>query len=214
MSNSACSSGAKAGQSSGDERPVPRWSISTMSRVRRIALSCNANGPSVDAACPGPPASSTSGSGFGDSVLAGSTATKIDSLRPSGCCAILGHHQRAALHRLREFRQPAFAERDVPLRCPHDRCTRSRQARALQRSRDARRGISHDEQRALPWAADGTSGVRSQRTGIRSRAAVHAIVHGRAGRKIVRVRVLNRWPIGEDPCRSLNRASSPICAIG
>src|SRR5215831_6652000 len=62
----------------------------TISRVRRTSLNSEAKGPSVDAACPGPPARITSGSGLGDRVFAGSTATKIPSLRPSGCARFSG----------------------------------------------------------------------------------------------------------------------------
>jgi hypothetical protein len=94
--------------------PVPRWSISTTSRVRRSAESCSANGPSVDAGCPGPPAISSSGSPFGDSVFAGRIATNSDSLRPRGssrfsgtssvphctACATLGsRHSASAMRR-------------------------------------------------------------------------------------------------------------------
>ena len=74
------SSGSNAAQSSGDERPVPRWSISTMSRVRRTASRCAANGASSTPPGPGRRRGCTSGSGFGDSVFAGSTATKMPKL--------------------------------------------------------------------------------------------------------------------------------------
>jgi hypothetical protein len=73
-----------ASQSIGDERPVPRWSISTTSRARRTSFRREANGASVDAACPGPPARISSGSALGESVFAGNTAAKIVILRPSG----------------------------------------------------------------------------------------------------------------------------------
>ena len=92
-----------------------------MVRVRRIALNCRAKGPRVDAAWPGPPASSTSGSGEGESVLAGSTATKIDSRRPCGrrrssgtssvphctACATFGRrHSMSAMRRVPAARSP------------------------------------------------------------------------------------------------------------
>src|SRR5665213_412573 len=77
-------SGLKAAQSSGDERPVPRWSTSTMSRVVRTSAGVAAKSAFDDAACPGPPASTNSGSVFGDSVFAGSTTIDNVMLRSPG----------------------------------------------------------------------------------------------------------------------------------
>ena len=84
------SSGRHAAQSSGDERPVPRWSTSTMSRSLRTSTSSAASGPSRVAACPGPPARMNSGSGRGESVLAGSTATASLIVRPCGSARFSG----------------------------------------------------------------------------------------------------------------------------
>src|SRR4029453_8984418 len=83
-------SGLNAAQRSGELRPVPRWSTSTMSRSLRTPVSAAANGPRKLAAWPGPPARMNSGSARGCSVLAGRTATKRLILRPSGLSRFSG----------------------------------------------------------------------------------------------------------------------------
>jgi hypothetical protein len=62
-------------QTSGAVRPVPRWSISTMSRRLVTRANCRLIGPARSMAlCPGPPAKKNTGSGFLLRASAGSTA--------------------------------------------------------------------------------------------------------------------------------------------
>ena len=82
--SSKASRGARAAQRNGADLPVPRGSISTMSRLRRTPPSAPARGASASDDCPGPPGSMISGSGCGESVAAGSTTTAIARVRPAG----------------------------------------------------------------------------------------------------------------------------------
>ena len=73
------------GQFSGSDRPMPRRSNRTTSRVLRASLiSAGTRPASEEADCPGPPASSTTGSGLGRLVLAGMMTAVTLSVPASG----------------------------------------------------------------------------------------------------------------------------------
>jgi hypothetical protein len=94
----------------------------TTSRVRRSSASREANGASVDAAWPGPPASTTSGSSLGVAVFAGSTAAKISILRPSGLLlssGTLSVPHCAAVDRLGSRQSVSARLRLLPVSLPH-----------------------------------------------------------------------------------------------
>ena len=108
----------------------------------RTSVSRAANGASDVAAWPGPPARMTSGSGFGDSVFAGSTATKSVMLRPSGLLRSSGTSsvpQCAAVRKL----AAGGTRRARASRCCRDRRRRSalkpNAAASEQRTRRTRR---------------------------------------------------------------------------
>jgi hypothetical protein len=74
-SRNGCVVAESSSQRSGALRPVPRWSISTMSRRFDQRASSRDKGPARSIAlCPGPPAKKNTGSAFGLRDSAGSTA--------------------------------------------------------------------------------------------------------------------------------------------
>ena len=95
MSNSACSSGANAAQSSGAERPVPRWSTSTMSRVRRTRGQLQRERRRAST----PPGRARRRAARADRAWAtacwpAARRRRSTVLRPSGSVAVLGHFER------------------------------------------------------------------------------------------------------------------------
>ena len=141
---------------------MPRWSISTTSRVRRTSARRPANGASVDAACPGPPARMTSGSSLGVSVFAGSTAAKILIVRPPGAARFSGTSSSPHCDGGREVGQPALGECDAARPPP------SFPQPARHRGRPARRRMEVTKARDI--GADGSKPRRAEPASARRSA--------------------------------------------
>ncbi len=113
--SAASSSGTNAAQASGALRPVPRWSISTTSRVRRTSTSRDANERERGCRLPRAAGEDHERIRLRRQRVRGQHGDEERDAAPVRLAAVLGHLDRAAARRRRELGQPAFGELDRAL---------------------------------------------------------------------------------------------------